>query len=163
MSGNKHLAANPANLPDVLTPYHPDTKPGCSIHMYNNLQYFTTHISNLIHEVNSMMGISVKAWATLTAHTILCESCQCMFSEDGYNAHLKHQCCTTLATGKCISCSMDSVADGLLLTCILVPNLTTFHQPTMSNVKPCSYPSNYKLHISQMHECVNTMVGQAFL
>ena len=37
MSGDEHPAANPANLPDVLTPYYPDMKPECGNHTYNNL------------------------------------------------------------------------------------------------------------------------------
>jgi hypothetical protein len=142
----------------VLIPYGPNANPGCSNRTYNNLQYLGTPIGRLIRELNSTVSILYRSWMTLITATVLCEGCQCMYSPDGYRAHVKQQRCSNtpaLTPGELTMASDLSAAAPLMFHIIV-----SCEETTLPVIYFRTFPDNYT---PQMRECLDNMIARPFL
>lgn len=80
-------------MPTVLTEYSVVYKPNCHIRTFNHLQYIDTLIGRLIRDLVSDSGIPANAFNILRLQAHKCFGCECMFSIDGYNAHIHQGLC----------------------------------------------------------------------
>ncbi|KAJ7126596.1 hypothetical protein C8R43DRAFT_958085 [Mycena crocata] len=110
----------------------------CLIHAFSNLEHIDSHIGRAIREYHSPIGILDQAWETIIDNTIICNSCQCYYSLNGYNLHVVDNFCT--------------MASSLFVVCpILNPDF-----PTVS-----MYPNGYI--IPHMEDFLDTPSGVAFM
>lgn len=81
-------------VPSILSRYDISLNPLGLQRVYQNLRYFNTGIGHLIREMNSTIGIPYAAFRIILADNIICEGCQCMYSVDGFNAHIERGKCS---------------------------------------------------------------------
>ncbi|KAF8055004.1 hypothetical protein FPV67DRAFT_1750631 [Lyophyllum atratum] len=85
------ISAHPAaqgKVPKQLAPYDPSST---STRTSQHLQYFDTAIGYALRELNSTAGITENAFTILSEQAHLCKGCNCLFSGDGYDAHLDEE------------------------------------------------------------------------
>lgn len=159
--GENHPAADSTNPPHILIPYHPDTKDGCANRTFNHLQYLTTPIGSLIREFNSTMGIPLVSWCRLIQQPVLCVGCDCMFSEDGYDAHIQQGRCTNTPSLKRGESSYLCSSFIYSYSCSLV--FTTRQKPEPFSLDMRTFPKNHVQELKSTQDCLDTMTGRPFL
>ncbi|KAF8076819.1 hypothetical protein FPV67DRAFT_1445383 [Lyophyllum atratum] len=89
----KHPAANSNDTHRILQPYDERIYPGCLDSTFQHLTYVSTNIGHAIRELNSNVGIPRTALNVLVSDATTCDACNCIFSLDGYNAHVTGRQC----------------------------------------------------------------------
>ncbi|KAF8160163.1 hypothetical protein BJ912DRAFT_936184 [Pholiota molesta] len=88
-----HPAWDEIDTPYVLQPYDVRLYPGCTRRTYQNLAFIDTSLGRAIREFNSTLGIPRDTLYALKEIAIKCQACYCMFSPEGYNAHIVDKRC----------------------------------------------------------------------
>ncbi|RDB30935.1 hypothetical protein Hypma_004907 [Hypsizygus marmoreus] len=88
-----HPAADLLETYHVLEPYNERVFPGCLNRTNENLNFLSTDIGQAIRELNSMLGIPRSTLDVLAMYATLCGACNCVFSIDGYHAHIDNGKC----------------------------------------------------------------------
>ncbi|KAJ6581774.1 hypothetical protein B0H19DRAFT_1061289 [Mycena capillaripes] len=90
-----HPLWNTDITPDVLLPYDPLVYPGCVDRIMNNSEFIDTGIGCIIRELNSTLGVLHEDFHTMKNNSTFCRGCLCVFSNDGYNKHVKNGVCSS--------------------------------------------------------------------
>ncbi|KAG6894170.1 hypothetical protein C0992_007246 [Termitomyces sp. T32_za158] len=90
---SQHPAADLTKTHRVLEPYDERIFPGCLARMFEHMQYLNTNVGRVIRELNSTLGVPLSAVRTLNEYAVTCQACLCIFSIDGFNAHLSGKRC----------------------------------------------------------------------
>lgn len=72
-------------IPVQLLPYENNSG---NTRTFSHLQYFNTSVGFAIRELNSTVGLPRDTFNHILGHSHVCNSCLCLFSIDGFNAHL---------------------------------------------------------------------------
>ncbi|KAJ7252171.1 hypothetical protein C8J57DRAFT_1520013 [Mycena rebaudengoi] len=83
------LAQEPEQLPYAMQAYDRQRHPSCTVRTFNNLEFFTTRLGQLLRHFLSTIGITFNDYRNMIWYAKGCGGCGCMFSYDGYNSHLK--------------------------------------------------------------------------
>lgn len=106
-----HIAYAYEQVPPIFWPYNP-IKPGSLFtDIIHNLQCTDYQVGALVAKLNSLKGITVQSFLELVSGARKCTGCCCVFSPEGYQAHLGYnegavhipQCLNTpsLPVGEC--------------------------------------------------------------
>lgn len=79
---------NDSILPPILQPYDVRIYPRCLGRTLQHLQYVSTWTGLMIECLNSPYGLTGSAFTSLVCESIPCDCCLCVFSIDGYTAHI---------------------------------------------------------------------------
>jgi hypothetical protein len=88
-----HPAWNEASTHRILQPYDARIYPGCTSRTFQNLTFMDTSVGRVIRELNSTMGVPMGTLKALKEVAVQCKACYCMYSVDGYNAHVVDKKC----------------------------------------------------------------------
>ncbi|KAJ7147890.1 hypothetical protein C8R43DRAFT_952908 [Mycena crocata] len=77
----------------VLRPYNEKFYPGCLNRTYSHLLFLDTIIGQAVRALNSTMGIPEETFIALVQDSVSCPACACMFSEEGFNEHIRDGHC----------------------------------------------------------------------
>ncbi|KAJ7169088.1 hypothetical protein C8R43DRAFT_945053 [Mycena crocata] len=77
----------------VLRPYDEKFYPGCLNRTYSHLLFLDTIIGQAVRALNSTMGIPEETFIALVQDSVSCPACACMFSEEGFNEHIRDGHC----------------------------------------------------------------------
>ncbi len=103
---------HPASAPlhPILYPYDQNLHPAGQNLRANHLQFYDTDVGRIIHGLHSCSGLFRHEWRRLCLDSTKCGACACIFSVDGYNAHVNNGICknwSTVVHGKISSTSRE--------------------------------------------------------
>lgn len=83
-----HPASGHGPLPEILVPYEPDSPSSNKI--LSHFQYLCTPTGLVIRDLNSSAGVPLATYNTFRdLCSYLCHGCSCVFTLEGFNAHLQ--------------------------------------------------------------------------
>lgn len=88
-----HPAWDAIHTPLTLQPYDSRMYPSCTNRTFQNLGFLDTSLGRVIREFNSTLGIPEDTLRALKEVAVKCDSCYCMYSPEGYNAHVRDKKC----------------------------------------------------------------------
>ncbi|KAJ7272362.1 hypothetical protein C8J57DRAFT_1225897 [Mycena rebaudengoi] len=136
-----------ADLPYVMHAYDKSRHPDCATRTFANLTFFATDLGHCIRQFLSTVGIPLSAFSNMIRHCNGCSNCRCMFSFDGYNAHLDRGHCRNL-----VQPPLNEL-----------PILAEFHPP-LSAVSDFTYRTYYKnQRPTHCEEVLDSPTGLALL
>ncbi|KAG6836006.1 hypothetical protein H0H93_012313 [Arthromyces matolae] len=124
----QHPAADLKNTHRVLQPYDSTIFPNCLNRTFAHLQYMSTNIGRVIRELHSSIGIRHEALLALISDATTCSACRCIFSVDGFNAHIENNTCRNCTSEILILrkvVTLDDVAHVPLRTFAETPSAKT--------------------------------------
>lgn len=96
----EHPAASLITSPPAMRPYDVRIHIGCLNRTFQHLSYLSTWTGKIIQCLNSVVGISHSMLVVLLHQNTSCRCCHCMFSVDGYAAHLSGMHCTNIQSSQ---------------------------------------------------------------
>lgn len=120
-----HMAYDLKELPEIMWPYNALKPQSLYEVIMKNLTFIDYQIGALIIKLNSVDGITILSFMEIMSAAQKCSGCCCVFSPEGYHAHLGYNevsgftshCCNSplLPVGKC-SCNSTGYALSLTMS-----------------------------------------------
>ncbi|KAK0431483.1 hypothetical protein EV421DRAFT_1911819 [Armillaria borealis] len=95
-----YLIFHPMSTPlhPILYPYDHNLRPADQNLRANHLHFYDTDVGRIIRGLHSCSGLFMHEWRRLCLDSTKCGACACIFSVNGYNAHIDEGICKNWST-----------------------------------------------------------------